>query len=78
VDNILEVYEVGTKVALTDEIEAKIVTVAIHAGNAVQYECAWWNGESRMRDWFVGEDFTLADTTPPLQIGFGSFLKEQE
>ena len=44
--NALEVYRVGTKVMLPEEIEAKIVTVAIHAEDMVQYECAWWNGGS--------------------------------
>jgi len=66
----LEVYEVGTKVVLADDIAAKIVTVAIHAGNMIQYECAWWNGGARIRDWFVIGDFTVAKDEPPMQIGF--------
>ena len=74
--NTLEVYKVGTKVTLPEEIEAKIVTVAIHAGDMVQYECAWWNGGSRIRDWFVLDDFTIAKDTKPRTIGFGGGGKE--
>ena len=66
----LEVYEVGTKVVLEEDIEAKIVQVAIHAGNWVQYECAWWNGGSRVREWFVVDDFTVAKKKNLMKIGF--------
>tara|TARA_Y100000004_G_scaffold168036_1_gene201073 strand:+ start:92 stop:322 length:231 start_codon:yes stop_codon:yes gene_type:complete len=53
----LNIYEVGTKVKLNDDdLEAKIVTVAIHASNVIQYECAWWSGEARVRDWFAEDD----------------------
>ena len=41
--NTLNIYEVGTKVKLNDDdLEAKIITVAIHASNVIQYDCAWW------------------------------------
>ena len=53
----LNIYEVGTKVKLNDDdLEAKIITVAIHASNVIQYECAWWSGEARVRDWFAEDD----------------------
>jgi len=74
--NELEVYEVGTKVVLAEDIKAKIVTVAIHAGNIVQYECAWWNSGARIRDWFVLGDFTVAKEESPMKIGFAR--EEQE
>jgi|TARA_B100001778_G_C18394158_1_gene541193 uncharacterized protein YodC (DUF2158 family) len=55
--NTLDIYEVGTRVKLNDDnLEAKIITVAIHASNVVQYECAWWSGEARVRDWFAEDD----------------------
>ena len=41
----LEVYKTGTWVRLSDDVEAKIITVALHQGDIVQYECAWWSGE---------------------------------
>ena len=66
----LEVYEVGTDVVLSEDIQAKIVTVAIHAENIVQYECAWWSGETRTRDWFTLDDFTVKNHEEPTKIGF--------
>ena len=67
----LDVYNVGTQVSLTEDICAKIITVAIHADNAVQYECAWWSGESRTRDWFTASDFTkVGEKDTPIKIGF--------
>tara|TARA_R110002051_G_scaffold43257_1_gene88557 strand:+ start:195 stop:428 length:234 start_codon:yes stop_codon:yes gene_type:complete len=55
--NTLEIYSVGTKVRLNDDdLVAKIITVAIHAADAVQYECSWWAGEARSRDWFSADD----------------------
>ena len=57
----LNIYEVGTKVKLNDDdLEAKIITVAIHASNVIQYECAWWSGEARVRDWFAEDDILEA------------------
>ena len=45
----MDVYKVGTKVLLHDseDVEATIVTVAIHSGDYVQYECSWWAGHAR-------------------------------
>tara|TARA_R110002020_G_scaffold103752_5_gene243123 strand:- start:863 stop:1093 length:231 start_codon:yes stop_codon:yes gene_type:complete len=75
-DSTLEVYEVGTAVVLADDIEAKIVQVAIHAGNWIQYECAWWNGGSRVREWFVSGDFVVAKKAPRMKIGFARETEE--
>jgi len=68
----LEVYKTGTWVRLSDDVEAKIITVALHQGDIVQYECAWWSGESRARDWFSSEDFVevQSDKVVKNKIGF--------
>ena len=67
----IEVYGVGTEVVLSDEVDAKIVTIAIHAGNMVQYECAWWSSKARTRDWFTVEDFIeIGEKDKPTKIGF--------
>ena len=72
-NDVLDVYEVGTKVFLTKEIKAKIVTVALHTGGVVQYECAWWNGEARIRDWFSEDDILrIVEDEPKRKIGFYS------
>jgi uncharacterized protein YodC (DUF2158 family) len=69
----LNIYEVGTKVKLNDDdLEAKIITVAIHASNVIQYECAWWSGESRVRDWFAEDDIleVIGSSKEKNTIGF--------
>ena len=70
---LLNIYEVGTKVKLNDnDLIAKIVTVAIHASNVIQYECAWWSGEARVRDWFGEDDIleVIDGTKSKNKIGF--------
>ena len=71
--NTLDIYEIGTKVKLNDgELVAKIVTVSIHASNVIQYECAWWSGGSRVRDWFSEDDIVdvVSKDTKKNKIGF--------
>jgi|TARA_R110000796_G_scaffold237229_1_gene357132 hypothetical protein len=69
-DNI-EIHSVGTSVALTESLDAKIITVAIHENNAVTYECSWWSGESRSKDWFSVSDFlSVGEKDPIVKIGF--------
>ena len=67
----LEVYKTGTWVKLSEEVEAKIITVAIHSDTYVTYECAWWNGESRVKEWFDPSDFeSVGECKEPIKIGF--------
>tara|TARA_R110002020_G_scaffold194354_5_gene395100 strand:+ start:6196 stop:6420 length:225 start_codon:yes stop_codon:yes gene_type:complete len=67
----LNVYEVGTKVMLTKDIEAVIITISIHSGNMVQYECSWWSGLTRTRDWFDSKDFfKVGENNKTIPIGF--------
>ena len=40
-NDTIEINSVGTSVALTEKIDAKIITVAIHENNSVTYECSW-------------------------------------
>ena len=67
----MEVYEPGTRVVLSDDIVATIVTVAIHSGDYIQYECAWWSGEARTREWFHDSEIeVLNKEDKPRKIGF--------
>ena len=68
----MEVYKPGTKVSLDEKTEATIVTVALHVGDYVQYECAWWSGGARTREWFHEDEILeIVDTSKPkVQIGF--------
>ena len=70
-DKTIEIYGVGTSVSLTENVDAKIITVGIHHDNTVMYECAWWNGDSRTKDWFSASDFLgVGEKDPVTKIGF--------
>ena len=72
---MIEVYPVGTGVLLDEDVEAKVVTVALHDGNYVQYECAWWSGQSRSREWFSESDILeIVDSKSQKKIGFHSHV----
>ncbi len=73
----IDVHSVGTSVALTESLDAKIITIAIHENNAVAYECSWWSGESRSKDWFSSSDFlSVGDKDPSTKIGFTRWSDE--
>lgn len=69
---MIEVYPPGTMVVLDEDVEAKIVTVALHDSEYVQYECTWWSGQSRSREWFSGSDIleVLDSSQEKRKIGF--------
>jgi len=69
--NTIEIHSVGTSVALTETVDAKIITIAIHENNSVTYECSWWNGDTRSKDWFSASDFlSVGEKDPITKIGF--------
>jgi uncharacterized protein YodC (DUF2158 family) len=72
--NDIEIINVGSYVRLSEEIVAKVITVAIHQGNVVQYECSWWCGETRARDWFSEDDVQEIIGAKPhkMKIGFSN------
>ena len=69
--NAIEIHNIGTSVSLTETIDAKIVTIAIHENNSVTYECSWWNGDTRTKDWFSSSDFlSVGEKDAVTKIGF--------
>tara|TARA_Y100000310_G_scaffold330701_1_gene402799 strand:+ start:1343 stop:1591 length:249 start_codon:yes stop_codon:yes gene_type:complete len=69
--NTIEIHSVGTSVSLTETVDAKIITIAIHENNSVTYECSWWNGDTRSKDWFSASDFlSVGEKDPITKIGF--------
>jgi len=67
----IEIYNVGTEVELTEGVNAKIITIAIHENNSVQYECAWWSGDNRAKEWFTSSDFlSIGEKDSITKIGF--------
>jgi hypothetical protein len=70
-ESFLEIHSVGTQVALTESIDAKIIAIAINENNSVTYECSWWNGDTRAKDWFTSSDFlSVGEKDAVTKIGF--------
>lgn len=67
--NALEVYKIGSKVKLTDDVFGTITCIHINGNNDVSYECGWWNGRSYSTQNFHASEVevTLVDKT---RIGF--------
>mgnify|MGYP003121615551 FL=1 len=73
----IEVHRVGTSVALTESVDAKIMTIAIQENDSVTYECSWWCGESRTKDWFSASDFlSVGEKESVTKIGFKRWSDE--
>lgn len=67
--NSLELYKIGSKVKLADDVYGTITGISIRGNNHVTYECAWWNGRSHDSKYFHSSEIevTLSDKT---RIGF--------
>lgn len=67
--NTLEIYNVGTKVKLADDVFGTVVGICIRGNNHVTYECGWWNGRSYdTRSFHANEiEVTVSEKT---RIGF--------
>jgi uncharacterized protein YodC (DUF2158 family) len=65
----LELYKIGSKVKLTEDVFGTIAAINITGDNYITYECSWWNGRSYDRKWFCPNEIevTLAERT---RIGF--------
>ena len=69
--NSLELYKIGSKVKLADDIYGTIIGIHITGDNNVAYECGWWNSRSYATQHFSSNDIevTVAEKT---KIGFAS------
>ncbi len=67
--NTLEVYKIGSKVKLADDVHGNIIGINILGDNSVSYKCGWWNGRSYSTEYFASSDIevTVADK---IRIGF--------
>lgn len=65
----LEVYSIGSKVKLTEDVEGSIVGIAIHGDNHITYECGWWNGRSYDTRWFHASEIEII-IAKKTKIGF--------
>jgi uncharacterized protein YodC (DUF2158 family) len=69
--NSLELYKIGSKVKLADDVYGTIIGIHISGDNNVSYECGWWNARSYSTENFASNDIevTVAEKT---KIGFVS------
>ncbi|NBQ16945.1 hypothetical protein EBU24_01370 [bacterium] len=67
--NTLEIYKIGSRVKLAEDVEGTIVAIHIQGNNDISYECGWWNGRSYSTQEFWPNDIqvTLSDK---VKIGF--------
>lgn len=67
--NTLELYKIGSKVKLTDDVYGSIIGINIRGDNSVTYECGWWNGRSYSTQSFCASEIevTLVEKN---RIGF--------
>jgi len=67
--NVLELYKIGSRVKLTEDVFGTIISITIRGDNNVTYECGWWNSRSYSTQSFAPNEIevTLADK---MRIGF--------
>ena len=65
----VEVYKIGSRVKLAEDVFGNIVGISIRGDNHITYECGWWNGRSYDTKWFHSSEYevTLAEKH---RIGF--------
>jgi uncharacterized protein YodC (DUF2158 family) len=67
----MEVFRPGTEVLLKNELPAIVVGVSIYSDDTIQYQCAWWNGRSRNKDWIKPcEIVSAVNSSSKMKIGF--------
>lgn len=67
--NSLELYKIGSKVKLTDDIYGTIIGINIRGDNNVSYDCGWWNGRSYSTQSFHPNDIEITESEKT-RIGF--------
>lgn len=65
----VEVYGIGTKVKLEDDVYGIITSIHITDNNAINYEVGWWNGRSYTKEVFSPHQLTVT-VGDKLKIGF--------
>lgn len=57
----LSVLPVGSRTLIRGDIKAIITGIMIHGKDHIQYECSWWNGESRTSAWLDATEIDAGD-----------------
>lgn len=69
--NSLELYKIGTKVKLADDVFGTIIGIMIRGNNNITYECGWWNGRSYSTQNFTTDEIEVT-VAEKIKIGFAS------
>lgn len=67
--NAIELYKIGSKVKLTEDVYGTIVSINIGADNHVTYECGWWNSRSYSTQPFSANEIEVT-VAEKMRIGF--------
>ena len=67
--NTLELYKIGSKVKLGEDVFGIIVGINIRGDNHITYECGWWNSRSYTTQSFSVNDIEVT-VAEKLRIGF--------
>jgi hypothetical protein len=67
--NAIELYKIGSRVKLTDDVYGTIISINIGSDNHIKYECGWWSSRSYSTQSFSANEIevTVAEKT---RIGF--------
>ena len=57
--NVIDVYKIGSKVKLAEDVFGNITGINIRGDNHITYECGWWNGRSYDAKWFHPSEFEV-------------------
>ena len=57
--NTVDVYKIGSRVKLAEDVFGNIVGINIRGDNYITYECGWWNGRSYDTKWFHSSEFEV-------------------
>lgn len=68
----IEVMQPGSPVTIGEEIEAVVFGVMLRDKGYVQYEVAWWDGNTRNSKWLDQSEVRCVEKTGAVRIGFGN------
>lgn len=66
----IEVIAPGSQVRLSGGIVAGVLQVNVMPNFHVQYQCVWWDGNTRNTQWVEAWEVTTEADDKPLRIGF--------
>ena len=67
----IEVYPVGSKLEIHKGVTAVVTGVCLEGSqNRVTYRCAWWDGNTRVTEWFDSFEVEWTEGADKIQIGF--------